>query len=118
LIKSIIISGPPAIGKTTVAKAVAEEFNLTHLSGGDILKEFAQEEGFESGGDDWWDTEEGMNFLNKRQEDSKFDKKVDEKLKKYFLDGNVVITSYTYHGLLKVGSRFGWQEPKKTVHKE
>ncbi len=69
-----------------MAKAIAEEFNLTHLSGGDILKEFAQEEGFESGGDDWWDTEEGMNFLNKRQEDPKFDKKVDDKLKKYFLD--------------------------------
>ena len=86
-----------------MAKAVAEEFNLTHLSGGDILKEFAQEEGFESGGDDWWDTEEGMNFLNKRQADSKFDKKVDEKLKKYFLDGNVVITSYTLPWLVEGG---------------
>ena len=95
-----------------MAKAVAEEFNLTHLSGGDILKEFAQEEGFESGGDDWWDTEEGMNFLNKRQADSKFDKKVDEKLKKYFLDGNVVITSYTLPWLVEGGVKI-WLEGTK-----
>ena len=78
-----------------MAKAVAEEFNLTHLSGGDILKEFAQEEGFESGGDDCGDTEEGRNFLNKRQADAKFDEKVEEKLKKKGLDGNGVISSYT-----------------------
>ena len=112
MLKSIIISGPPAIGKTTVAKAIAEEFNFTHLSGGDILKEFAQEEGFESGGDDWWDTEEGMNFLNKRQEDPKFDKKVDDKLKKYFLDGNVVITSYTLPWLVEGGVKI-WLEGTK-----
>ena len=52
-----MVSGPPAIGKTTVAKGLATEFNLTHLSGGDILKEFASEQGFSSTGDDWWDTE-------------------------------------------------------------
>ena len=34
-----MVSGPPAIGKTTVAKGIATEFNLTHLSGGDILKQ-------------------------------------------------------------------------------
>ena len=50
LIKSIIISGPPAIGKTTIAKGLAKEFDLVYLSGGDILKELAEEEGFETGG--------------------------------------------------------------------
>ena len=49
----MIISGPPAIGKTTVAQGLAEEFNLKHLSGGDILKEMAEAEGFSSHGDDW-----------------------------------------------------------------
>ena len=35
--KSIVISGPPAVGKTTVAKGLAEEFQLQYLSGiGDI----------------------------------------------------------------------------------
>jgi len=112
LIKSIIISGPPAVGKTTIAKGIAEEFGLTHLSGGDILKELAEEEGFKTGGDDWWDTQEGMNFLSQRQENSEFDKKVDDKLKKHFLDGNVVITSYTLPWLIEGGVKI-WLEGSK-----
>jgi len=112
LIKSIIISGPPAVGKTTIAKAIAEEFGLTHLSGGDILKELAEEEGFKTGGDDWWDTQEGMNFLSQRQENSEFDKKVDDKLKIHFLDGNVVITSYTLPWLVEGGVKI-WLEGSK-----
>ena len=112
MLRSIIISGPPAIGKTTIAKAITEEFGLTHLSGGDILKELAEEEGFKTGGDDWWDTQEGMNFLSQRQENSEFDKKVDEKLKKHFLDGNVVITSYTLPWLVEGGVKI-WLEGSK-----
>ena len=112
MIKSIIISGPPAVGKTTIAKAIAEEFGLTHLSGGNILKELAEEEGFKTGGDDWWDTQEGMNFLSQRQENSEFDKKVDDKLKKHFLDGNVVITSYTLPWLVEGGVKI-WLEGSK-----
>ena len=93
--KSIVVSGPPAIGKTTVAKGLAKEFNLNYLSGGDILKELASEQGFSSSGDDWWDTEDGMKFLNQRKENPEFDKKVDEKLIQLFQQGDVVITSYT-----------------------
>ena len=103
MIKSVIISGPPAIGKTTIAKGIGKEFGLRHLSGGDILKELAQDEGFNTGGDDWWDTSEGMNFLSHRQENSEFDKKVDNKLKKLFLEGNVVITSYTLPWIVEGG---------------
>ena len=112
MIKSIIISGPPAVGKTTIAKGIAEEFGLTHLSGGDILKELAEEEGFKTGGDDWWDTQEGIDFLSKRQENSEFDKQVDDKLKKHFLDGNVVITSYTLPWLVEGGVKI-WLEGSK-----
>ena len=103
MIKSVIISGPPAIGKTTIAKGIGKEFGLRHLSGGDILKELAQDEGFDTGGDDWWDTPEGMSFLSHRQENSEFDKKVDAKLKKLFLEGNVVITSYTLPWIVEGG---------------
>ena len=103
MIKSIIISGPPAIGKTTIAKALAKEFSLSYVSGGDVLKELAKEEGFETSGDDWWDKSQGMRFLNLRQENSEFDKKVDEKLKELFLKGNVVITSYTLPWLINDG---------------
>jgi cytidylate kinase len=103
LIKSIIISGPPAIGKTTIAKGLAKEFDLIHLSGGDILKELAEEIGFETKGDDWWDTQEGINFLSHRQKNSEFDKNVDDKLKKLFSKGDVVITSYTLPWIVKGG---------------
>ena len=99
----MIISGPPAIGKTTVAQGLAEEFNLNHLSGGDILKEMAEAEGFSSHGDDWWDTQDGMNFLEKRKTNTDFDKKVDEKLQELFHQGNVVITSYTLPWLVNDG---------------
>ncbi len=93
--KSIVVSGPPAIGKTTIAKGLASEFNLQYLSGGDILKELASEQGFSSDGNDWWDTEEGMQFLNQRKDNPEFDKKVDDRLKTLFQSGDVVITSYT-----------------------
>jgi len=112
LLKSIIISGPPAIGKTTIAKGLAKEFGLIHLSGGDILKELAEEEGFETKGDDWWDTQEGMDFLSKRQENSEFDKNVDDKLKKLFSKGDVVITSYTLPWLVDGGVKI-WLDGSK-----
>ena len=101
--KSIVVSGPPAIGKTTVAKGLAKEFNLNYLSGGDILKELASEEGFSSSGDDWWDTKDGMKFLNQRKKNPEFDKKVDTKLIELFEKGNVVITSYTLPWLIDNG---------------
>ena len=101
--KSVIISGPPAIGKTTVAKGLGNEFGLTYLGGGDILKELAKDEGFETGGDDWWDTPEGMKFLKQRSENPEFDRKVDNKLKELFLKGGVVITSYTMPWLVDDG---------------
>ncbi|MBT3591891.1 MAG: AAA family ATPase, partial [Candidatus Nitrosopelagicus sp.] len=92
-----------AIGKTTVAKGLAKEFNLNYLSGGDILKELANEEGFSSSGDDWWDTEDGMKFLNQRKENPEFDKKVDKKLIELFEKGGTVITSYTLPWLINNG---------------
>jgi cytidylate kinase len=103
LTKSIVISGPPAVGKTTVAKGLANEFNLTYLSGGDVLKEMAKEQGFKVDGDDWWDTGDGMKFLEQREINSEFDKKVDEKLIELFKKGGMVITSYTLPWLVDDG---------------
>ncbi|AJM93171.1 MULTISPECIES: cytidylate kinase family protein [Nitrosopumilus] len=107
--KSIVISGPPAVGKTTVAKGLAEEFSLQYLSGGDVLKEMAKEQGFDSSGDDWWDTEDGMKFLNQREQNSEFDKRLDEKLTKLFNEGGMVITSYTLPWLVNDGIKI-WLE--------
>ena len=107
--KSIVISGPPAVGKTTVAKGLADEFQLQYLSGGDVLKEMAKEQGFNSDGDDWWDTKDGMKFLTKREQNSEFDKKLDEKLTGLFNEGGMVITSYTLPWLIKDGIKI-WLE--------
>ncbi len=56
----------PAVGKTTVAKLLASRLKLKVIGGGDILKEIALEEGYNAVGDDWWDTEEGMRFMEER----------------------------------------------------
>ncbi|MDE1764201.1 MAG: AAA family ATPase [Thaumarchaeota archaeon] len=103
MFRSVIISGPPAIGKTTIAKGLAKEFGLKYLSGGDVLKDMAKEEGFETKRDDFWDTEAGMKFLNMRKGNPEFDKIVDEKLKKMFVTEDVVMTSYTLPWLVKDG---------------
>lgn len=107
--KSIVISGPPAVGKTTVAKGLSKEFNLQYLSGGDVLKEMAKEQGFSSESEDWWDTKEGMKFLNQREMNSEFDKNLDERLIKLFNDGGMVITSYTLPWLVNNGIKI-WLE--------
>ena len=41
----LTISGPPGSGKSTVAVAVAEAFDLEHVSGGDIFRALADERG-------------------------------------------------------------------------
>ena len=112
MIKSIIISGPPAIGKTTIAKGLAKEFNIEYLSGGDILKELAEQQGFQTKGDDWWDTQEGINFLDQRKKNSEFDKNVDNKLKELFSKGGIVVTSYTLPWLVKGGVKI-WLDGSK-----
>ena len=112
MIKSIIISGPPAIGKTTIAKGLAKEFDIEYLSGGEILKELAEEQGFQTKGDDWWDTQEGINFLDQRKKNSEFDKNVDNKLKELFSKGGIVVTSYTLPWLVDGGIKI-WLDGSK-----
>ena len=98
--KSIVVSGPPAVGKTTVAKALGEKFDLKYVSGGDVLKEIASECGFSTTGDDWWDTYDGLKFLKMRSENDEYDKRVDEKLAKAYNAGGTVMTSYTRKTML------------------
>ena len=92
---SIIISGWPAVGKTTIACKLAEEFDIAMYNGGDILKMLAEDKGYSAKRDDWWDTTEAKKFMKERKSDSSFDKKVDEKLTEIVKKGGAVITSYT-----------------------
>ena len=93
---SVVISGWPAVGKTTIAENIAKTFNLKLWNGGDILKMMAFEKGYSSSlNHDWWDTDEAQNFMNTRNKDPNFDKEVDNRLIDLINNGNVVITSYT-----------------------
>lgn len=94
---SIVISGWPAVGKTTIAGELAKEFGLSHYNGGDILKMLAAETGYstDTTKSDWWDTLEAKKFMGERKRDSTFDKKVDGKLSEILKNENAVITSYT-----------------------
>ncbi len=103
--KAIIISGMPAVGKTTVSKMVASELDVPLVGGGDVLKEMAVEEGYTPGGDDWWDTKEGMKFLQERKRSSGFDREVDSRLLQKAKKGDVVITSYPLPWLTDAGIR-------------
>ena len=101
---SIVISGWPAVGKTTIAAKLAEEFDLNMYNGGDILKMLAAEKGYSTSRDDWWDTAEAKKFMRERKFDPSFDKKVDKKLTEIVRKGGVVITSYTLPWLVKEDS--------------
>jgi CMP/dCMP kinase len=101
--KAIIISGMPAVGKTTVSKQVASALKVSMVGGGDVLKEMAVEEGYTPGGDDWWDKGQGMKFLEARKHSSGFDKEVDSRLLHKAKKGDVVITSYPVPWLTKEG---------------
>jgi CMP/dCMP kinase len=92
---SIIISGWPAVGKTTMATELGKEFNLKLYSGGDILKVLAEAKGYRTSGDDWWDTKEAKGFMEQRRLDASFDNQVDKKLIEIIKSENAVITSYT-----------------------
>jgi CMP/dCMP kinase len=103
---SIVISGWPAVGKTTIAGELASEFGLVTYNGGDILKMLAHERGYSdaTSRDDWWDTQEAKTFMEERKRDPTFDKKVDEKLAEILKGESAVITSYTLPWLVRDGS--------------
>jgi len=101
--EAIIVSGMPAVGKTTVSRVVAAKLGLKMVGGGDVLKEMAVEQGYSPGGDDWWDTKEGIKFLEERKHQPGFDEEVDSRLLEKAKSGDIVITSYPIPWLSKHG---------------
>ncbi|MGC8587226.1 MAG: (d)CMP kinase [Candidatus Micrarchaeia archaeon] len=100
---SIIISGMPAVGKTTAANLLAQELGLKVIGGGDILKEMARDRGYDPKDETWWDTDEGISFLREREVNPEFDKEADRRLLQKIKQGNVIVTSYTAPWISKVG---------------
>jgi CMP/dCMP kinase len=105
----ICISGMAGTGKSTLSKKLAEKYHLRYFSGGDVLKELAKQEGYDVSVQGWWESPDGLNFLNERVNDPKFDKAVDDKLLEYAQQGNVLLDSWTMPWLLKEGFKI-WLE--------
>ncbi len=105
----ICISGLAGTGKSTLSKKLADKYHLRYFSGGDVLKELAKHEGYDVSVQGWWESPEGLKFLNERVNDAKFDKAVDDKLLEYAQQGNVLLDSWTMPWLLKEGFKI-WLE--------
>jgi CMP/dCMP kinase len=103
---SIVISGWPAVGKTTIAAEIAKEFDFKVYNGGDILKLLAGDRGYSISGNDWWDTEQAKKFMAERRANLYFDKQVDQKLVEIARLGKAVITSYTLPWLVQDAIKF------------
>jgi len=103
---SFVISGWPAVGKTTIAAELAKEFRLEIYNGGDILKMLAGEKGYSISGKDWWDTEDAKKFMIERKLNPFFDREVDRRLVEIVKKGNVIITSYTLPWLVQDAIKF------------
>jgi len=99
----ICICGMAGTGKSTLAKRLAKKYGLKYYSGGDVLKALAIKEGYKPLERGWWESREGMRFLEMRSEDSKFDEIVDKKLVELARQGNVVLDSWTMPWLLEEG---------------
>ncbi len=97
----ICISGMAGSGKSTLAKRLATKYGLKCYSGGDALKALAIDEGYKAIERGWWESEEGMRFLERRSNDPKFDKAVDQKFLKLAREGNVILDSWTMPWLLE-----------------
>jgi len=105
----ICLTGLTACGKSTAARRLAQKYGLKYVSGGTALKELALKMGYKAKEKGWWETSEGMRFLEKRLSDSKFDKQVDDQLLQWTERGNVVLDSWTMPWLSKKGFKI-WLE--------
>jgi cytidylate kinase len=99
----ICICGMAGTGKSTLAKRLAKKYGLEYYSGGDALKALAIEEGYKPLERGWWESREGMRFLERRSADSKFDAIVDKKLLELAQQGSVILDSWTMPWLLEEG---------------
>ena len=99
----VCISGMAGTGKSTLSKKLAKKYKLRYFSGGDALKALAAEEGYDSSKHGWWESSEGLSFLEKREKNLEFDKVVDKKLLEYAQQGQVLLDSWTMPWLLKTG---------------
>jgi len=99
----ICISGMAGSGKSTLARRLAEKYGLKYCSGGDSLKALALEKGYKNLEHGWWESSEGMLFMERRGKDLAIDRSVDKKILEIAKQGNMVLDSWAIPWLLKDG---------------
>ncbi len=87
----IVVGGPGSSGCSTIAKMLAEHFNLERVYAGGIFREFVKDLGYENL-DDFYNREKKEKFFE-------LDRKVDEFLIKRAKAGNVLIESKVFGAL-------------------
>jgi len=114
----ICLAGMTACGKSTAARRLAQKYGLKYVSGGTALKELAIRMGYKARERGWWESTEGMRFLEQRLRDPRFDKQVDAELLNWVRRGNVVLDSWTMPWLSKMGFKI-WLEvsPQERVRR-
>lgn len=105
----VCVCGMAGSGKSTQARLLAKRYGLSYYSGGDALKAIAIEMGYNPSVRGWWETPEGLAFMENRERSHEFDLKVDHKLLEVAEKGNVVLDSWTMPWLLKHGFKI-WLE--------
>jgi cytidylate kinase len=105
----ICIAGLTACGKSTAARRLAKKFSLKYASGGNALKEAALKMGYKASNRGWWESAEGMRFLEYRVRDPKLDRQIDDYLLKLAERGDIVLDSWTMPWLSHRGFKI-WLE--------
>ena len=73
----LTVSGPPGSGKSTNAAALADAFDLDHVSGGDIFRELAAERGLSP-----------VEFNELAEEDDQIYRDLDARLREIAIDAD------------------------------
>ncbi|WP_396613310.1 (d)CMP kinase [Haloferax sp. S1W] len=85
----LTVSGPPGSGKSTTAAALAEAFDLEHISGGDIFRELAAERDMSA-----------VEFNKLAEEDDQIDRDLDRRLRDIALERDDVLLESRLAGWL------------------
>jgi len=85
----LTVSGPPGSGKSTTAAALAEAFDLNHVSGGDIFRELAAERGYTP-----------VEFNELAEEDDQIDRDLDRRLREIAIERDDVLLESRLAGWL------------------
>ena len=110
----LCISGMAGSGKSTLSKRLAEVYKLEYHSGGDALKRLAYDMGYKTQSRGWWESDEGISFLQKRAKNLNLDLKIDSMMIKWGKQGGVVLDSWVISWIFKDGFKIWLEASKET----